>query len=110
MLEFPDHCFESVNHDHTSPRKSIDQYLLRALVQGVSRRPATTISTSRPTARATVSTVPTVTGVRKKLDSPSYISRPRPPCPSTAVTVTRPTVVTVARRRPARIEGMARGS
>ena len=37
------------------------------------------------------------------------MSLPNPPSPTRDVTVTRPTVVTVAMRKPAMIDGVARG-
>ena len=54
--------------------------------------------------------MPTVSGVRKSRLKPSSMSAPSPPWPMSAVTVTRPMVVTVAMRMPAMIAGSASGS
>ena len=60
-------------------------------------------------ASATDPTVPTTIGVGKLRLSPSLISEPNPPSPTSEVTVTSPTVVTVAMRSPATIDGVASG-
>jgi hypothetical protein len=80
-----------------------------ARAHGVSSRSTTTNSTSKATANATDSTAPTTMGVGKSRLSPSLIRSPKPPSPMSAVTVTRPTVVTVAMRRPATMAGVASG-
>ena len=54
--------------------------------------------------------MPTVSGVWKSRWKPSWMSCPSPPWPMSAVTVTRPMVVTVAMRTPAMIAGNASGS
>ena len=60
-------------------------------------------------ARATESTDPSTISVENWRDSPSLMNLPKPPSPTSAVTVTSPMVVTVAIRNPAMIAGVASG-
>ena len=73
---------------------------LRRRCHGASHSPMTRMTASSTNARMIESDAPTVIGVQKARRSPLKISRPSPPCPMIAATVTSPTVDTVAMRIP----------
>ena len=115
MLSLPCHWSWLVRKSKTSPRNPITPppygaCACRARRHGVARRSASTSSRSATTARASESTMPTVSGVRKSRCRPSSMSAPSPPWPISAVTVTNPMVVTVAIRMPTMMAGSANGS
>jgi hypothetical protein len=76
----------------------------------VKRRSSQTKTVSNATARSAEPIVPTRIGVQKKVCRPRSMKKPSPPSPMMALTVTSPTVVTVAILTPARITGRARGT
>src|SRR5207244_6685387 len=67
-------------------------------VQGVTWRWMSTSAPSSRIASAIDPPAPSTSGVAKNCWIPWMINAPRPPCPISAVTVTRPTVVTTATR------------
>src|SRR6476469_9145801 len=68
------------------------------------------ISPSATRASSTLSTRPTMIGVKKLLLKPRSKSWPRAPLPTTAATLTSAMLDTVTTRRPAKMTGIASGS
>src|SRR5437773_6127875 len=80
------------------PTPDAGQEAHAGLAQGIAKRCAPAIRRSATSAKATVSTVPTTSGVWKFSICPLSIREPSPPMPIRAVIVTMPLVETGATR------------